>query len=75
MATAPTSAALTSRRRWPPDLIAALLLTAAVRLVFLARDNALSGDEAVTGIMAQKIAAGVRLFPYFAGQNYNSAVE
>ncbi len=75
MATAPTSAALTSRRRWPPELIAALLLTAAVRLVFLARDNALSGDEAVTGIMAQKIAAGVRLFPYFAGQNYNSAVE
>ncbi len=63
----------TSVRRLP--LLVALVLTALVRVVFLLRDNTLSADEAVTGIMARKMASGSNLYIYFAGQNYNSAVE
>lgn len=63
----------TSIRRLP--LLVALVLTALVRVVFLLRDNTLSADEAVTGIMARKMASGSKLYIYFAGQNYNSAVE
>lgn len=61
-------------RRVAP-LAVALSLTAIVRVIFLLRDNTLSADEAVTGIMARNIAAGRHLYLYFAGQNYNSAVE
>ncbi len=63
-----------ARRRRVP-LVLALVLTAAVRVVFLVRDNTLSADEAVTGVMAQNISAGSRWYVFFAGQNYNSAVE
>ena len=56
-------------------LVAALVLTAVVRVVYLLRDDTLSADEAVTGIMARNIASGRHFYLYFAGQNYNSAVE
>lgn len=63
----------TFRRVLP--LVAALVLTAVVRVVYLLRDDTLSADEAVTGIMARDIALGRHFYLYFAGQNYNSAVE
>lgn len=56
-------------------LILALVVAAAVRVGYLLRDNTLSADEAVTGIMARRMANGSHFYLFFAGQNYNSAVE
>lgn len=65
----------TSRQLGRVGLAAALVLTVVVRVIYLLRDNTLSADEAVTGIMARQMAAGSHFYLFFAGQNYNSAVE
>lgn len=49
--------------RLPVELVVCLLLTVAVLVLLMLRHNTLTGDEAVTGIIAQKIVAGSRLFP------------
>ena len=56
-------------------LIVALAVATVVRVAFLLRNNSLTADEAVTGIMARKMANGSHFYLLFAGQNYNSAVE
>lgn len=48
----------------------------AVRVAFLLTPaGGLDADEAVTGIMARRIAEGGELYVFFLGQSYNSAVE
>jgi hypothetical protein len=64
--------------RWGPVavVIVAVVLGAALRIWFLLTPTgALDGDEAVTGIMAHRIAEGDDLYLFFAGQGYNSAIE
>lgn len=56
-------------------LLVALVVATVVRVGYLLRDNTLSADEAVTGIMARRMANGSHFYLFFAGQNYNSAVE
>lgn len=54
----------------------ACVLTIVVRVLFLLTPaGGLDGDEAVTGIMAQRMAAGDDLYVFFLGQTYNSAIE
>jgi len=67
------------RRGWTGLQITALaavaLAATAVRLAgLLGTIGRLDADEAVTGVMAQRILHG-DLFAYFAGQNYQGALE
>jgi hypothetical protein len=56
-------------------VVAALAVTALVRLWQITRPgNYLNGDEAVTGLMADRIRHG-HLYIFFAGQNYGGAFE
>lgn len=60
------------------DLYAAfaVVLATGVRVWFLLTPAAgLDGDEAVTGIMARRMAGGRDLYTYFLGQHYNGALE
>lgn len=54
----------------------ASLITLAVRVAFLLTPaGGLDADEAVTGIMARRMALGDDRYVFFLGQSYNSAVE
>jgi hypothetical protein len=72
----PTPVPVTSDRR-PALVVAAAALTGlAIRAGFLLTPGGgLDADEAVTGIMARRMARGDDLFIFFPGQSYNSSVE
>jgi hypothetical protein len=54
----------------------AALIALALRVAFLLTPaGGLDADEAVTGIMARRIAQGDDAYLFFLGQSYNSAVE
>jgi hypothetical protein len=65
-----------NRRRTGLLVAGACVLATVVRVAFLLTPaGGLDGDEAVTGIMAHRMAAGDDLYVYFLGQTYNSAIE
>lgn len=61
-----------------PAVVVALasLIALALRVAFLLTPaGGLDADEAVTGIMARRMAQGGDFYIFFLGQSYNSAVE
>jgi hypothetical protein len=75
LAGADAAVTLTGRARRVVPVVAVLGLCLVVRLVMLASSLArLDGDEAVTGIMAQRILDGHHL-AFFAGQAYQGSGE
>ena len=76
---APAGEPSSERRGWPrliPVLVAAAVtVTVLVRLWQVTRpSNYLDGDEAITGLMADRIRHG-HFYVFFAGQNYGGAFE
>jgi len=66
-----------ARDRRPALVVAAAALTGlAIRAAFLLTPGGgLDADEAVTGIMARRMARGDDIFIFFPGQTYNSSAE
>jgi hypothetical protein len=75
--TAPVTPRGVRRDRTWRAVAAVVALATVVRLVVLLHPGplALDADEAVTGLMARRIAAGQQQFVYFSGQQYNGSLE
>jgi len=57
-------------------VLVAVILGTGIRIGFLlSHEGSLDGDEAVTGIMAHRMASSHAFYAFFAGQPYNGAFE
>jgi hypothetical protein len=72
----PTPAPATPDRRPALATAAAALTGLVIRAAFLLTPGGgMDADEAVTGIMARRMAQGEDIYIFFLGQNYNSSLE